>query len=169
MCGFKYSYQILIIYTQLYSCSVGWGWWIHWLLFCRSVRLPPNECLRYDTKQSDGEVPVMLELWGMRSTPSLPSLPGPLWPGVVAPDRVLSMSQIDQTVYLCSTEFFERGLFWHLNCVLMLNWIVWNGTVFVFETELFEIELFWHLTVCKQKLYLYQTELFEIELFEKTE
>ena len=25
----------------------------------------------------------MLELWGMRSTPSLPSFPGPLWPGVV--------------------------------------------------------------------------------------
>ena len=24
---------------------------------------------------TDGEVPVMLELWGMRSTPSLPSLP----------------------------------------------------------------------------------------------
>ena len=48
---------------------------------------PPNECPGYDTKQSDGEVPVMLELWGMRSTPSLPSLPGPLWPGVVAPDK----------------------------------------------------------------------------------
>ncbi len=29
----------------------------------------------------------MLELWGMRSTSSLPSLPGPLWPGVVAPDK----------------------------------------------------------------------------------
>ena len=29
----------------------------------------------------------MLELWGIRSTPSLPSLPGPLWPGVVAPDK----------------------------------------------------------------------------------
>ena len=39
----------------------------------------------YDTKQSDGEVPVMLELWGMRSTLSLPLLPGPLWPGMVAP------------------------------------------------------------------------------------
>ena len=25
---------------------------------------------------------------GMQSTPSLPSLPGPLWPGVVAPERV---------------------------------------------------------------------------------
>ena len=32
----------------------------------------------FDYKQSDGEVPVMLEFWGMRSTPSLPSLPGPL-------------------------------------------------------------------------------------------
>ena len=51
----------------------------------------PKECPGYDTKQSDGEVPAVLELWGMRSTPSLPSLPGPLWPGVVAPDRVLSM------------------------------------------------------------------------------
>ena len=37
----------------------------------------PNECLGYDTKQSD-EVPVMLQLWGMRSIPSLASLPGPL-------------------------------------------------------------------------------------------
>ena len=48
-----------------------------------------DECPVYDTKQSDGEVPLMLELWGMRSTPSLPLLPGPLWPGVVAPDRAL--------------------------------------------------------------------------------
>ncbi len=43
--------------------------------------------LIYDLKQSDGEVPVMLELWGIRSTPLLPSLPGPLWPGVVTPDK----------------------------------------------------------------------------------
>ena len=50
-----------------------------------------NECPGYDTKLSDGEVPVMLEFWGMWSKPSLPSLPGPLWPGVVAPDMALSM------------------------------------------------------------------------------
>ena len=50
---------------------------------------PPNECPGYDTKQSDGEVPVMLGPWGIRGTPSLPLLPGPLWPGVVAPDRAL--------------------------------------------------------------------------------
>ena len=36
----------------------------------------------------------MLDLWGMRSTLSLPSLLGPLWPGLVALDRVLSMGQI---------------------------------------------------------------------------
>ena len=37
----------------------------------------------------------MLELWGMWSTPSLPLLPGPLWPGVVTPDGVQSMGQIE--------------------------------------------------------------------------
>ena len=37
----------------------------------------------------------MLELWGMRSTSSLPLLPGPLWSRLVAPDRVLSMDQIE--------------------------------------------------------------------------
>ena len=51
----------------------------------------------------------------MRSTSSLPSLPGPLLPGVVAPDRVLSMGQIEifdiQTVHLCSTGLFEIELF----------------------------------------------------------
>ena len=53
----------------------------------------PNEFPAYDTKQSDDETPV-LELWGMWSTPSLPLLTGPFWPGGVAPDRVLSMDQI---------------------------------------------------------------------------
>ena len=38
----------------------------------------PNKCPRYNTRQSDGEAPVMLELWGIWSTPLLPSLPGPL-------------------------------------------------------------------------------------------
>ncbi len=62
-----------------------------------------NEYPGYDTKQSDGEVPMMLELWGMGNTSLLPSLLSLLWPGVVAPDRALSMGQIE------------------LNCVLMLN------------------------------------------------
>ena len=65
---------------------------------CISAECPDN-----NAKQSNGEAPVMLELWGVRSTPLLPSLPGPLWPRVVAPYRVLSMGQVE------------------LNCVLMLN------------------------------------------------
>ena len=88
---FTYSYLGPILNMLHANFPVGWGCRIHRLLLCRGVRPPPNECPRYDTKQSDGEVPAMLELWGMRSTPSLPSLPGPLWPGVVAPDKALSM------------------------------------------------------------------------------
>ena len=57
----------------------------------------------------------MLELWRMRSMPSLPSLPGSLWHGMVATNRVLSMGQIE------------------LQCILMLNWIAWNRTVLIFE------------------------------------
>ena len=84
-------------------CPIGWGCRIHQLFLCKMVPLPLNKCPGYDTKQSDGEVPVMLELWGIQSTPSLPFPPGPFWPGVVAPDGVLSLSQIE------------------LNCVLTLN------------------------------------------------
>ena len=76
---------------QAADCPGDWGCRIHCLHLCRGVRPPPNECPGYDTKQSDGEVLAVLELWEMRSTPSLPLLPGPLWPGVVAPDRALSM------------------------------------------------------------------------------
>ena len=53
----------------------------------------PNEGPGYDIKQSDGEAPVMLELWGMWSTPSFQSNLGSLRPRAVAPDRVLSMGQ----------------------------------------------------------------------------
>ena len=54
------------------------------------VSPPPNECPGYDTKQSDGEVPVMLRPSGIWSTPSFPLLPGPLKHGVEAPDMALS-------------------------------------------------------------------------------
>ena len=37
----------------------------------------------------------MLKLWGIQSILLLPLLPGSLWPGVVAPDRVPSMGQIE--------------------------------------------------------------------------
>ena len=66
---------------------------------------PPREWPGYVTKQLDGQAPLMLELWGMQSNPSLPSLQGLLWSGEVVPDRVLSMGQI------------------------MINWILWNRFV----------------------------------------
>ena len=66
---------------------------------CRPVRHNPMTVLDMTLIS----LMVRFQLWGIRSTPSLPSLPGPLRPGVVAPDRVLPMSQIE------------------LNCVITLN------------------------------------------------
>ena len=79
---------------------------------------PPNDCPGYDTKQSKGEVPGVLELWGMRSTPSLPSLPGPLWPGVVAPDKgpIYGLNRTNSILML-------KWIAW-------VNWIAWNRNVF---------------------------------------
>ena len=57
----------------------------------------------------------MHEFRGMGSNFSLPLLPGPLWPGVVAPDRVLWVKY---------------------NCFCMLNWIVWNRTVYKYKLDL---------------------------------
>ena len=60
---------------------------IHWLHLC-------NECPDNDTKPSDGETQV-LEFGGMRRT--LHNLCSLVYsePGVVAPDMVLSMGQIE--------------------------------------------------------------------------
>ena len=78
--------HLVIKSPPIYS-TVGWGCRIHRLYLCREVKPHPNECPRYDTKQSDGKIPVMLDLWGMRSPSLLPSFLGPLWPRVVAPDK----------------------------------------------------------------------------------
>ena len=75
--------------------TVGCDCRIHRWHLCSKVRPFHNECPIYDTKQSDGEALVLLYLWGMLSTSSLPSLSGPFKPRVAAPARVLSMSQIE--------------------------------------------------------------------------
>ena len=66
---------------------------------------------------------VMLELWGMWSTSSLPSFLGPLCSGVVPLDKFQSMGQIE------------------LNHVLMLNWIVWNRRVYIYKSKDWSIGL----------------------------
>ena len=85
---------------------IAWGCRIHQPNLSWGVRPTHNECTGYDTKRYFVEVPVMLELWRMRTSSSLPSLPGSLWPGVVSPDSVLSKAQIG------------------LKCILMLNWTI---------------------------------------------
>ena len=57
----------------------------------------------------------MLELWEMQSTPLLLSLPGPLWPRVIAPDKgaIYGLNRTKQGLAFT--------VFMHLNCVFMLN------------------------------------------------
>ena len=65
---------------------VDWSCRIQRLHLCSRCRIPLlNVCLDSDTKLS--EASVMTEVSRMWSTPSLPSLPGSLCSGVVAPDR----------------------------------------------------------------------------------
>ena len=67
----------------------------------------------------------MLEIWGMWSTPSLPLLPGPLWPGVVVPDRVLSMGQIEPFGKK-RLELLEVKLFDHLTVCKQMTDVLLN-------------------------------------------
>ena len=108
ICIYIYIYIYICIHSFTSNCPISMGCIIYLLHLFRRVKY---------TKQSDGEVPIMLELWGMRSTPYLPSIPDPPWPEMVAPERVRSMGQIELT------RGFERLLFLHLNCVFILNWI----------------------------------------------
>ena len=50
---------------------------------------------------------MVLELLGIRNTPSLSSLPDPLWPGVVDPHRILSMGQTELNSGFGSLLFFS--------------------------------------------------------------
>ena len=125
-----------VFFSSCLVCEIGGNWqysccfvrfciqdlqkpssWPSWLglHLCKRVRTYLNRCSEDDTKQSYVEVPVMLELWGMWSTVSLSSLPGPLWPGMVAPDKVVFMGQIE------------------LKCRLVLNWITRNRTILIFK------------------------------------
>ena len=107
-------YQVFLSNTG----PVGWNCRIHNCISAEEQD-SPNECPGNDTKQPDSESPVMLELWRIWNTSSLPSLLGPLWPRMVAPDMFLFIGQIG------------------LNCVFMLNWIVWNRIVFTFNCVYF--------------------------------
>ena len=93
-----------------YYLSNSWEGQLNWLgqsktpfALLQRGKTPPKRSPRYDSEPSNGE--VILDLWGMQITPSLPLLLDPLWPRLVVPVRVRSMGQV---------ELFDQELFNHL-------------------------------------------------------
>ena len=118
-----YIIFILIKFPYQSNSPVGWDCRIHRLHLRRGIRPSLNECPRYDSKQSS----MIRELWecGVHSNRSQVHS-SPEW-------LLLRGSYLSRTV-------------WYLNCILMLNWILWNRTVFIFNcmytNKLYLIELF---------------------------
>ena len=100
---------ILIIFIFILGnyCQVDRGCRIHRLHRCRRVKKTTYAYPGYDTKQSNGQALVMLEIWGMQSTPSLPSIPDPFCSRVVvAPYRVLFL--VEKEIFHNKTECKPR-------------------------------------------------------------
>ena len=102
----------------------------------------PNEIPGYDTKQSDGEVPVKQEVGGMWSTP------------FIANATRFTLSRSDNTWYspIYGSNRTKLLTYAKLNWMkgnyfCMLNWIVWNWTVFDIETALTLNWIVWIRTV----------------------
>ena len=113
-------------WNHLTMCKqvINWGCRIHWLHLCRGVR-PSLQWVSWIWDKT-------IWKWGSSNAgalgnagyPFIATLPGPLWLGVVAPDRVLSMGQIEQTVCKLVTD--------------VKLWLLYSNT--------------WnHLTVCKKR------------------
>ena len=82
-----HTHTHIYIYIYIYICTVGWGWRIHRLHRWRVIR--PQKMSVLDRTLNN----LMLQLWGLLSSPSLPSILSQLWFGVVVPDEVLSIGQ----------------------------------------------------------------------------
>ena len=126
------------------ACPVYWSFRTCWLHHCKEVK---TLCPGYNTKL---HLIVRLQLWGMWSTPSLPLLPGSLWPRLVVPFWVPSIGQIEQLNHLL-TIIIITYLKW-FDCVKVIYIYIyilyrsnWSIELLVFDRNTWN-----HLTVCKQ-------------------
>ena len=101
---------LTLTFFQLFFFSYfgpfGWDCRISRLYLLKEVRhTSHNEGAGCDTKPSNGEA-LVLELWGIWSTTSVPWLPVCLRPGVAVPLRVTSLGQIE-LFYLLFLKLFD--------------------------------------------------------------
>ena len=128
--GHKLAQNFSTVIHPKYNCATGFIWFglVLWHInHCRLFNAKSYSyiCIKYIWLCGGSRIPWLLlckggkpshnafpvNLCEMLNTPSLPSITSPLWTGVEATDRIQSMDQIE------------------INCVLMLNCIVWRRTV----------------------------------------
>ena len=88
--------QVPCSYSEINTLLIMQSFLIH---KNRKCIIPKNDVLSV-TLNSIWWWSSSLEIWWIWSTPSLPLLSGPLWPGMVVPVRVPSMGQIEKFNYI---------------------------------------------------------------------
>ena len=106
--------MLYLCLAQLFHGQVSWSCRIRQLHLCGGLS-HPNQCSGYDTKQSDGEASNV----GALRNAEYPFI-------VIAPRSILARSVSAWNGPINGSN----RVVWHLNSVLLLNWIIWNRTVF---------------------------------------
>ena len=73
------SFLMILSFQTLLSCPFGIGRAVEYTDCFSGEGSYPSQTFARFTTVNNGEVPVMLELWRMQSSSSLPSPLGPLW------------------------------------------------------------------------------------------
>ena len=102
------------------TSSVSWGCRIHQPHLCRRVRLPQRVSWIWH---------YMIWWWGFSNTGALGNVEYLFI--AIAPRSTLAWSG---STWYGPIHGSDRTVS-HLNCVLMLNWIVWNRTVYMYKNE----------------------------------
>ena len=128
--------QLLVVTDFLNLAWVSWDYWIHRLILCRGVRPhATNECSGYGTKT--------IWWWGSSRVGALGNaedlfiaiVPGSTLArsGSTCLGSIYGSNRFKLCIY-AKLNCLKENCFWNWNCVLMLNWTVWNRTVLTFNS-----------------------------------
>ena len=141
-----YTHFLVLKNWILTTSSPDWCCRIHRQDLCSGVRLRFTPSVLIDFKQSNSEDPA-LDIWGMRSIPSLTWLLCLLWPGVVALDRVPSFWSKRSN---CVQKITDVNL-WLLHCNTWNHITVQKRAQALFKNIISKMKIIWKKKKKKKK------------------